>query len=330
MKVISFGVVTTFSLLMLLAISGHGQGVQGRVYLPNGRPIDRSVRVDLRGPRFSPQTVDTDSSGRFSFRAVGPGNYFITVEAGEEFEPATESILIDEDLMRAVRTTSFGKSTQISIYLKLKRGSIVPAATTDARMAAIPPKAVARYESGLALFSAGKLEEAISEFRKAVESFPAFHQAYLELGKIYLKLSRFDDSVTALQSALTYEPNNYEIRLHLGMALLNQKKFSPAEEQLVAAADLDKHAVTPEYYRGVIKYETNDFDGALAAFEKAAQLNGDKPFPNLHKYLAGVYIKKNKWALAAAELETYLSQAPDAKDREKIRETIAELRSKPN
>jgi regulator of sirC expression with transglutaminase-like and TPR domain len=76
----------------------------------------------------------------------------------------------------------------------------------------------------------------------------------------------------------------------------------------------------------VIKYESNDIDGALAAFEKAKELNGTKPHPMLHKYLAGVYLKKNDHAKAASELEIYLAQSPDAKDAEQIRKTIAQLK----
>ena len=329
--VLFFGLVT-------LNVSGQGVpavarpdasvndlSIQGRVYLPNGQPLGRSVRVELRGPRATTQTIDTDNNGSFSFRSVTPGEYTVYVDAGEEFEPANESIMADSFLQKAIARTR-GRSDQISIYLKPRRSTIVPASTTDAKLAEVPRKAVDHYESGTNLFAAGKFDEAVLEFRKAIEVFPNFYQAYIELGKTYLKLANFDDAITALQAALKLEPNNFAARLHLGMAYLNQKKFPLAEEQLTAAAKIDTYAVTPQYYLGVIKYELNDIDGALAAFEKANELNGSRPHPMLHKYLAGVYLKKNDNARAAAELEIYLAQSPDAKDSEQIRKTIEQLK----
>jgi len=310
--------------------SGGGDTVmQGRVYLPDGSPPGRALRVELRGPRASNESVDTDSNGIFWFRSLTPGEYTINVNAGEEFEPVAEKILVDSYL-RIAAGRSQGNSPVISIYLKPRRAAAAPAAAIDPNLAEVPRKASDFYQGGLSLLAFGKLEAAVTEFQKAIEIFPPFYQAHIELGKIHLKPSQFNDAIVAFQTALKYVPDSYAARLHLGMSYLNKKEFALAEEQLVIAAQLDKTAVTPGYYIGVIRYETNNIDGALAAFEWASQLNGNKPFPFLHKYLAGVYLKKNRWALAATELETYLAQAPDAKDAATIRTTIEELRSKPN
>jgi Flp pilus assembly protein TadD len=306
----------------------QGVMISGRVYLPNGRPIERSVRVELRAPRFSSQTIDTDNNGSFSFRALTPGNYVVSVDAGEEFEIATETITIDDDLARAISMTPTGRSDQIAVYLRQKRTSIIPAASFDAKLANVPKKALDLYGKGLKLASDNKFAEAVVELRKAIQTHPGFFQAQVELGKVYLKLSRFDEASAAFRAALASEPTNFPARFHLGMALLSQKKFEEALPELTLAADLDKSAATPHYYIGVIKYETGRFEHALLAFEKAKEVNGDKPFPHLHKYLASLYLKNSKWALAVAELETYLAEAPNAQDAEKIRSTIAEARSK--
>jgi tetratricopeptide (TPR) repeat protein len=143
-----------------------------------------------------------------------------------------------------------------------------------------------------------------------------------------LKLERYDEAAASFRSSLAAEPNSFAPRLHLGMALLNQKKFAEAATEFTGAADLDKAAVLPQYYVGVAKYEAGDVDNALSAFEKAKELNGDKPYPLLHKYLASLYLRKAQWASAIAALEKYLVQSPDASDAEKIRSTLAEARAK--
>jgi len=321
--------ITSSALGQVAAPSRSGPGesftIQGKVYGPNGQPLERPFRIQITGPRFSAETVETDVSGSFSFRASVPGKYTATVDAPEEFEHSSESLIIDEEVILAIKNAG-GSATQISIYLKARHGISQPAKAVDAKLEAVTTKARVFYESGLKFFNAGQLAEAAAEFKKAIEVFPNFYQAYVELGKAYLKLANFDDAILSLQTALKLEPNNFATRLHLGMAYLNQKKFPLAEEQLIAAAKIDTFAVTPQYYLGVIKYESNDIDGALTAFEKANELNGTKPHPMLHKYLAGVYLKKNDHTRTAAELEIYLAQSPDAKDAEQIRKTIEQLK----
>jgi tetratricopeptide (TPR) repeat protein len=141
-------------------------------------------------------------------------------------------------------------------------------------------------------------------------------------------LSKFPEAAEAFRAALATEPNNFEARLHLAMALLNQKKFADALPEYVAAADLDKTSVTPHYYVGIIKYEAGETDNSVSAFERAKSLNGDKPYPMLHKYLASLYLKKSQWAQAVAEMEKYLEQSPDAADAEQIRKLLGDARAR--
>jgi regulator of sirC expression with transglutaminase-like and TPR domain len=59
-------------------------------------------------------------------------------------------------------------------------------------------------------------------------------------------------------------------------------------------------------------------------------MTGNKSFPVLHRYLGGVYIAKQMNKEAIAELETYMKQDPTAKDGDRIKQTIADLKSKVN
>jgi tetratricopeptide (TPR) repeat protein len=317
-------------ILLILAPAALAQvrWFQGRVYRPNGQPLELSIRVEIRGPRASNQTVDTNSSGQFHFKVDVIGEFTIVVDAGEEFEVATESILIDEKLLTA-NSLSDGNSSWVNIYLKPKSHSVVYQTTTvDAKLAKVPKKALDHYGKGLKLAAATKFAEAVTELQKAIQAYAGFYQAQTELGKVFMKLSRFEEAAAAFRSALATEPNIYEARFHLGMALLNQKKFEEALPEYNTSAELDKTAVSPHYYAGIIKYESGETDSSIASFEKARTLNGDKPFPMLHKYLASLYLKKSQWALAAAELEIYLAQSPDATDAESIRTTLAAARAR--
>ena len=327
---LKFSAIRLVIFLSMLAPASYGQDrwIQGKVYRPNGQPLEVSVRVEIKGPRASSQTVDTHN-GLFGFRADVLGEYTVIVDAGEEFEVATDRVLVDENLLRA-NSASDGHSTWVNIYLKVNDRTVVHQTTTtlDAKLANIPKKALDHYGKGLKLAAGNKFNEAAAELQKAVKAHQGFYQALTELGKVYFKLGRFDDAVAAFRSSLAASPDSFAGRLHLGMALLNLKKFAEAAPEFTAAALLDQTMVSPHYYLGVARYEIGDIDNAVSAFEKARKLNGDKPYPMLHKYLASLYLKKAKWAHAVDELEKYLAQSPDAPDTEKIRATLAEARAK--
>jgi len=59
-------------------------------------------------------------------------------------------------------------------------------------------------------------------------------------------------------------------------------------------------------------------------------MNGDKSFKLLHRYLGGIYLAKQMNKEAVAELELYIAQNPTARDGDKIKQTIADLKSKVN
>jgi tetratricopeptide (TPR) repeat protein len=62
-------------------------------------------------------------------------------------------------------------------------------------------------EKGLALFNDGKYEQAVPYFVKASEIEPKYLEAYVYLGRSYLKLDRWTDAISPLQKAYGLAPN---------------------------------------------------------------------------------------------------------------------------
>jgi tetratricopeptide (TPR) repeat protein len=198
----------------------------------------------------------------------------------------------------------------------------------DSKLANVPKDAREHFRRGVELSGENKTDEAIREFRLAIAGYPQFTPCYVELGKTYLKANKLKDAVDTLQIALKNDPNDFNGRLNLGIALLNDKRFDEAEKELVTAAYLNRTAVTPHYYLGVMYIEKKDLDIAQKALETARGLAGEKSFPLLHKYLGGVYMAKKMNKQAAGELEKYLQQEPEAKDADRVKKTISELKKK--
>lgn len=70
---------------------------------------------------------------------------------------------------------------------------------------------------------AGKLDDAVAEFRHAIEIDPAYDWAHNNLGLILLRQEKFDDAISELRSAVEADPNNETARKNLEHALQVKK-----------------------------------------------------------------------------------------------------------
>jgi len=67
--------------------------IQGDIFLPSGRRLDKRIEVKLNTLRRGVMSTMTDDNGAFSFRRLGSGSYTITV-SDKNYEPFSESIEI--------------------------------------------------------------------------------------------------------------------------------------------------------------------------------------------------------------------------------------------
>ena len=142
-------------------------------------------------------------------------------------------------------------------------------------------------------------------------------------------------AVTTLQTAVRVAPEDFIPRLNYGIALLQKKEFTAAEEQLRIVLQKNDSAATAHMYLGIALLHQQSagpgdqkrYTEAEKELQRAVQLGGDQ-IASAHYYLAGIYWRNGQHRLAADELETYLKLAPNAPDAERTRATIKELRAR--
>ncbi|HKP67634.1 MAG TPA: tetratricopeptide repeat protein [Pyrinomonadaceae bacterium] len=309
--------------------TGGMHEIRGKLYLPTGKTLDNPVEVELHSiSNFSTLKVITDREGAFAFRNLAPGNYQVVAHAGEQFEESREYITIDTEATGNVPMRATPKVVTVPVYLQFKRGIILRNEVINAKWSTIPKSTLDHFKHGVELGQENKIEEAEAELRKAIEQSPTFAPAYTELGKLALTTGKLDAAVDACKTAIKYDESDFEAHLNLGITYLNLKKYSEAESELVNAAYLNRAAVRPHYYLGLLFVTKGDLDVAQKAFEKAIELNGGKSLPNIHKYLGRIYMKKDMQKEALQELETYIKLAPKAQDADKVKKEIIDIRAK--
>jgi tetratricopeptide (TPR) repeat protein len=296
--------------------------IQGHVYLPAEPPGGAIIKVKIESTNSSGLSVIADVNGGFTFRNLEPGPYYLTVDAGEDFEIFKETINIDRE------TSRYGQRiVTIPVYLRLKPNNRSSAATIDASLADVPKAALERYNKARELARAGNGQAAIEELKAAISLYPEFAIALNELGVQYLKLGRLDQALEAVRSAVKYAPEAFSPRLNYGIALLNKKEFTKAEEELRRALKKNEASPTAHMYLGMTLISLRNHDEAEKELQRAVTLGGSE-MSLAHYYLGGIYWGRREYKRAADELETYLKLAPQAPDAERVRKTIKELRSK--
>ncbi len=124
---------------------------------------------------------------------------------------------------------------------------------------------------------------------------------------------------------MAYEAENWTEVLKLTSHILDLDLLSRAAVTGYIL-DLDPLDCAEAYfYNSVANYKLNKIEDAEKSALKAERLDLRTRFPQLHLLLAEIFARKNNYATAISEIQTYLELAPHAKDADQVREQLAKL-----
>ena len=108
-------------------------------------------------------------------------------------------------------------------------------------------------DKGYASLRRGDPDAALIRFRHAAESEPERPQAYFGMAMVYLEQDSSDETVNALEKALSVDPSYIPARAYLGIEYLKRYDIARAEEELERALkdepmNLLAHLKYAEYY----------------------------------------------------------------------------------
>ncbi len=302
--------------------SGGRNTIQGTVYLPSGRRLDRRMRVTLSGLRGDFSTM-TDDNGAFTFRRVVGGTYIVIVEAGKDYEPANERVDLVESGMRR---GGFGQIITVQIQLRATATNLSKPGVINAALASVPKPALELYNKALKSAHAGNSKKAIEELEKAIALYADFMLAYNELGVQYLNLGQLDKAVEAFRAALERDPRAFTPHLNYGIVLVQEKQFAAADAELRRALEINETSALAHLYRGRALIYLGNYAEAEKHLRRALTLDAAE-VGVAHRYLGAIYNERGDKTRAIEELEKYLAAEPKAKDRAQVMEVIRQLRA---
>jgi tetratricopeptide (TPR) repeat protein len=314
------------TLLLCLAVSTFQTfAILGTVRDDQGHSLP-AIRVSLTDDNGQTiRTLLTDSTGRFQVRGLTSGRYSVRVEpAGKPFEE--RSIQLDLQALR-VRRGGGEEQYPVEIILKRKGSGAGPAPPGVVFAQKVPDPAKAEYEKGANSLKDNKSDLGIASLQKAIEIFPDYYLALELLGTEYVKRGEYQNAMPVLTHAIDLNSSAPRSLYAIGVAQMKLNMLVPAIESLKKAADLDSGNVNVQMMLGIALGTNGELSESETALKKAYALGGDQ-VADVHLYLAGIYNKQQRYPEAIKELELYLKEAKDLKDRAPIRAMIDRIKEK--
>jgi tetratricopeptide (TPR) repeat protein len=123
----------------------------------------------------------------------------------------------------------------------------------------------------------GRLEEALPEFRLAIEEEPNVAWIRTNFGSILMRQGRWVEALEQFQESLRLDPDYAPAHVNLGACLLNDGKVEEAIEQFRTAVRKDPSNVEGHANLGVTLYRQGHVEEAIREIETAAALAPERP-----------------------------------------------------
>lgn len=142
-----------------------------------------------------------------------------------------------------------------------------------------PGNASAWYFLGSIAFDERRWDDAIANFRKALQFNSSFEQAYYDLASAQLSAGQGAEAVTTMQRARKRFPDKFAAEYLLGLAYHGQKQYAEALQHLVAAEAIARKTETNRlstglYFQlGASSERSGDLAKAEQYFEKSIALS---------------------------------------------------------
>lgn len=297
--------------------------IEGRVR-QHDKTVD-NIRVRLvRFPQMQPiADTFTMQDGQFVFQRVPTGDYIVETFETDIYEATETSVAVYPPNPSDPRPTS--ARVFVELPLKAAEKRVAPGEVMADVDLNVPKKAVKHYHAGMQKLGRNESEKGIAELRTAIEIFPSYYAARLELGRELRFKKRFDEALEIVEPLPQIAPKRADPRIERGIVLLSLKRREEAINDLQAALRLMEASWAAHLYLGWALLE-QDATQAEPHFQRALELDDHKA-ARAHLALARLAEAKGQRALALSHLDAYLVIAPNADDAEATRSLAARLRS---
>jgi tetratricopeptide (TPR) repeat protein len=131
------------------------------------------------------------------------------------------------------------------------------------------------YNLGNALHERGRLKEAVSCYRNALEIDPGFYKAHGNLGNVLALQGNLGEAVKHFREVLRVDPRDADAHYNLGITLARQGDVEKAIHHISEAVLLSPKHVLGHFNLGNLLASQGEYDKAMKHFEEALRIQPD-------------------------------------------------------
>lgn len=177
------------------------------------------------------------------------------------------------------------------------------------------------YNLANALADLRRTDEAIAEYRRAIELDPGFAMARFNLSNLLAAHGQDDEAIDQLRRALAAKPDYLDAHVNLGVELQKKGRLDAGIAQLRAAVACDAHSPVAHDALGLALEKKRDLAGAAEQFEAGLALEPGNWLAHYH--LGNVLRDRGETGGAAEHYRRALELKPDAQGPRDALEALA-------
>jgi Tfp pilus assembly protein PilF len=139
------------------------------------------------------------------------------------------------------------------------------------------PAARAVFTQAAERQKAGDSAGAMKLYAQAIELFPAFSDAYNNLGVLLRAADKLPAAAACIKRALLYSPNNGSLYSNLGNVLWQQLRFEESHQAYRRAVELDPDRPETMHNLGLLLHSMGQHAAAIECFDRAVRRAPDNP-----------------------------------------------------
>jgi tetratricopeptide (TPR) repeat protein len=311
-----------FSQTTLGSIVGHTRVLRG-----DSPPERILVTLELRGATMD--SVYTDSQGTFGFHSLPPNPYYVTI-SDDSYQSLRQIAVIDPTMQSP---TVYLELTLIPKDLgKTKTASPPGPAGANPNLVDVrdyekryPKAAVSEFSKGLQADAAGKRDNAIRHYQKAVEIAPDFYPARNNLGSDQLSQGNFAAARSEFEQVVKLNQSDAAGYFNLGNAYTQLGDLANAQSALAEGMRRQPDSSVGFFLLGSLHLRSGKIDAAEKELRQAIALSPTMVQARLQ--MINLLLQTGKKEEATAQLRDFVTTFPDSSFSPHAKQLLQRLES---
>lgn len=321
-------IVIFLPLFFLAALPAHAQdtaNIIGQVRTTGGAIPSERLRVTLHTRGMVVGDTYTDNEGRFFFYGLPANAYHVRMDV-EGYRPVDQIVVMSTIVIS-------NQYVQINLTPEEKAPDQPPDGPTIGGnpylvraaeyLKKYPAAAVKEFEKGMDAEQAGKEDEAVKHYRKAISIAPDFYPARNNLGIRLLGQQKFSEAEEQFEAVIRLSPNDAQGYFNLGNVLALTERYADAERTLHEGLKYQPDAALGHFLLGFIYLRVGQFEEAEKRLRWSLQL--DPALSKARIELANALLQRKDTAGAVAELQRFVTDYPRDPLLPQVKKLLAKL-----